>query len=72
MIWVEGQTIENQEIKLDFTRWKKCVFNKCNIIVKYGEFDIVDCGFNDCKITFDGNALVIMKFAKLFVPQLPV
>ena len=72
MIWVEGVTFRNQNVKLDFTRWKKCTFSKCNIIVKHGEFDVIDCDFDNCKLTLDGNAITILKICKLFFPEIPI
>jgi len=72
MIWVESELYENQDIKLDFTRWKECTFKGCNIIVKHGEFDLVNCHFENCKLTLDGNAIAIIKVCKLFFPQIPL
>jgi hypothetical protein len=72
MIWVEGETFENQDIKLDFTRWRKCIFKGCNILVKSGEFDLVDCSFENCKLTLLGNAIAIIKVCKIFFPEIPV
>ncbi len=72
MIWVEAEVFTNQDIKLDFTRWKECTFKNCNIIVKYGEFDLVGCNFDKCKLTLDGNAVSILKVCKMFFPQIPV
>lgn len=72
MIWIENQEFENQDIKLDFSRWRKCTFKKCNILVKHGEFDVVDCKFHDCKLTMYGNAVAVMQIAKLFYPNIPL
>jgi hypothetical protein len=71
MIWVEGETFENQDIKLDFTRWKNCTFRGCTIIVKDGEFDLVDCRFENCRLSLIGNAVAIIKVCKLFFPEIP-
>lgn len=72
MIWVEGETFENQDIKIDFTRWKNCTFRECTIVVKYGDFDLVDCHFDKCKLSLIGNAIAIIKICKLFFPEIPV
>ncbi len=66
MLWIEEELFENQDVKLDFSRWKKCTFKNCNIIVKYGEFDLVGCHFDNCKLTLEGNAIAIMEVCKLF------
>lgn len=71
VIWVDGEVFENQDVKLDFTRWKNCTFRNCNIIVKHGEFDLVGCNFDKCRLTLDGNAVVIMKVCGLFAQQSP-
>jgi hypothetical protein len=72
MMWVENQTFRGEDIKLDFTRWRKCDFMESNIIVKYGEYDLVDCDFTRCKLTLAGNAISIMRICKLFFPQIPI
>ena len=72
MIWVEAEVFVNQDVKLDFTRWKNCTFKNCNIIVKYGEFDPVECNFENCRLSLEGNASTVLKVCKLFFPQIPV
>ena len=72
VIWVDGEVFENQDVKLDFTRWKNCTFRNCNIIVKHGEFDLVGCNFDKCRLTLNGNAVAILTIAKLFYPQIPL
>lgn len=72
MLWVESELFENQDIKLDFTRWKNCTFKNCNIIIKHGEYDLVNCGFDSCKLMLEGNAISILKVCKLFFPQIPL
>lgn len=71
MLWVEGELFQNQDVKLDFTRWKNCTFKNCNIIVKYGEFDLVGCHFDKCKLTLEGNAITVMEVSKLFSQRTP-
>jgi hypothetical protein len=71
MLWIQGETFENQDIKLDFSQWKKCTFRECNLIVKYGEFDLVECSFQSCRITFVDNAKNILRICKLFYPETP-
>jgi hypothetical protein len=72
MIWVDAEVFENQDIKLDFTRWKNCTFRNCRILIKYGEFDLVDCHFDTCRLVLEGNAIAIIKVCKLFFPQIPL
>jgi len=72
MIWVDSKVFQNEDVKIDFTRWKNCTFRNCNIIVKYGEYDLVDCKFDGCRLTLEGNAIAIIKVCKLFYPEIPV
>jgi hypothetical protein len=71
MQWVDGEVFENQDVKLDFSQWKNCTFKKCNIIVKYGEFDLVGCNFDKCRLTLDGNAVTIAKMIEMFSRRPP-
>lgn len=41
------------------------------IIVERGEFDVFNCEFNRCKLTPKGNAVAILKIAKLLSPKIP-
>ena len=72
MIWVENELFQNQDVKLDFTRWKECTFKNCNIIIKHGEFDLVGCHFDTCKLSLQGNAITILQVCKMFFPQIPL
>lgn len=71
MEWVDGELLENQDVKLDFTRWRNCTFKNCNIIVKYGEFDLVGCHFDKCRLSLGENASVIAQVVMMF-SQKPV
>lgn len=72
MIWVESELFENQDVKLDFTRWRNCTFKKCVIIIAHGEFDLVGCNFDDCRLSVVGNAATVIQVAKMFFPEIPV
>jgi hypothetical protein len=66
MLWVDSKVFTNEDIMLDFNRWRNCTFRNCNIIVKYGEFDLVSCNFDKCRLTLNGNAVAVMKVCELF------
>ena len=69
---VRNQTFKNEDIYLDGHSWFKCKFHNCNIIIERGEFDVVQCEFQDCKLTAKGNAISMLKIVKLFFPQIPL
>jgi hypothetical protein len=68
-IKVENEAFEGQDIFLDGHTWKQCTFTNCNIIMERGEFDLVGCSFNGCRLSARGGAMTILKVAKLFFPQ---
>ena len=69
---IRNQTFNNEDVYLDGHSWFNCKFDKCNIIIERGEFDLVQCSFDSCKLTAKGNAIAILKVAKLFYPQIPL
>jgi len=66
------QTFRNEDIYLDGHSWFNCKFYDCNVIIERGEFDVLQCEFTRCKLTAKGNAIAILKIAKLFFPQIPL
>ena len=60
---------ENQRVFLDGTSWWACSFHNCEIIVNTGDFDLQHCSFNNCKLTFGGNAIAILSIIELFYPN---
>ncbi len=69
---IEHNEFNDQDIRLDGKSWFSCLFYNCNIIMEIGDFEIVDCEFNGCKLTAKGNAIAILKVAKLFFPGIPL
>ena len=63
-----GQTYKDDDIYFDGHSWVDCKFDNCNIIIERGEFDVFNCEFNRCKLTPKGNAIAILKMAKLISP----
>ena len=68
---IEG-TFKNQNVNLDGHNWTRCKFMSCNIIIEYGDYSVIGCHFNDCKLSAKGNAIGILKIAKLFFPSIPL
>jgi len=58
-----------ESIRLDYSRWENCVFKDCEIITLTGDFDLVNCDFQNCKLTLEGNAQTIAKLMHLFFPD---
>jgi hypothetical protein len=71
-IQVRGKTFENQDVNLDGYTWMDCKFRKCNIIVKWGDFDLLSNTFDQCRLTAKDGAEGILKAAKVFFPQIPL
>lgn len=69
---VRDQTYKNEDIYLDLHSWFDCKFHSCNIIIERGDFDVVNCTFENCRLTAKGNAVAILKLIKIFFPELPL
>lgn len=69
---VRNQTFKDEDVYLDGHNWFNCKFYNCNIIIERGEFDVVQCTFDGCKLVAKGNAVSILKIARLFFPQIPL
>lgn len=69
---VANEKFHDQDISLDGKSWFSCNFYNCNIILERGDFDLALCKFNGCKLTAKGNAISILKVAKLFFPGIPL
>lgn len=59
----------DESVRLDYSRWVNCVFKGCEIITITGAFDLIDCDFQDCKLTLKGNAQTIAKLMYIFYPD---
>jgi len=71
-IKVEHEKFLREDIYLDGHSWFRCTFKNCNIIIERGEYSVIQCDFNGCKLTAKGNAIAILKIAKMFFPQIPL
>jgi hypothetical protein len=71
-IEVRDKTFENQDVNLDGRTWIGCKFGDCNIIMEYGDFDVISCTFERCRLSARGGAVGILKLAKGFFPQIPL
>lgn len=69
---VEHQTFTDDDIYLDEHSWFDCKFINCRIIIERGEFDLIQCSFDTCKLIAKGNAISIIKLLKLFYPDIPI
>ena len=69
---IESQTFKDEDIYLDGHSWFGCKFINCRIIIERGEFDVMQCSFDSCKLVAKGNAVSIVKTLKLFYPGIPL
>ncbi len=53
---IQNETIEDEEIKIDFKEYRKCTFKNCEIILEWGIFRLSDCVFDHCNfILIEGS-----------------
>lgn len=69
---IKGQTFENEDVDIDYTKYEDCTFKNSNIIVQDGIFGLKNCDFDSCKLTMLGRAKNIILLAKLFFPDIPI
>jgi hypothetical protein len=61
----QAKTFTNGKIELDFNRFEKCVFQKCQIIYRgFTPPDFYECRFENCDYTFDGPAGNLITFLR--------
>jgi len=61
-----------EDIRLDGYNWKNCTFTRCKIIIEKGDYSLVNNRFEKCELVAKGNAVSILKVAKLFYPVIPL
>ena len=66
---VEEKVFVGQSVRLDYSRWVNCVFKECEIIAKTGDFDLIGCDFQNCKLILKGEAKTIARLMYLFYPD---
>lgn len=64
---IESRVYKNEQLNLDGYTFKNCAFIQCGLHSSKGNFQIIDCHFNGCAATFDGNALRIVRFSALML-----
>lgn len=69
---VDQKSFVGEDIHLDGYNWKNCTFTRCNIIIAKGDFSLVNNRFEKCELSVEGNAVAILKVAKLFYPVIPL
>ncbi len=44
----EGKQFKDEDVYIDFSKYNKCTFTKCTIILKYGITSLINCNFDGC------------------------
>lgn len=69
---VNQKSFVAEDIRLDGYNWKDCTFTRCKIIIAKGDYSLVNNRFEKCELRAEGNAVAILKVAKLFYPVIPL
>jgi len=64
-IEVTDKTISNQDVLLDGHIYRRMKFVNCRMIFEDGNFELHDNDFENCKWVAKGNAVTILKVAKM-------
>jgi len=69
---VNQKSFVAEDIRLDGYNWTNCTFTRCRIIIAKGDYSLVKNRFDKCELLAEGNAVAILKVAKLFYPIIPI
>lgn len=64
--------IEGLSISLESYDWEGCTFKDCEILITDGDFSLVNCHFDDCRLKLSGKAVAIAKVIELFSQGKPL
>jgi hypothetical protein len=60
---IDGLTFQDQEVVLDFHRYKGCTFRRCKVVYHgFGAVGLDHCTFEECTYTFAGPAAQALDF----------
>lgn len=66
---VEEKAFIDQRIRLDYSRWVNCVFKGCEIVAITGDFELIGCDFQNCKLILEGEAQNVARLMYIFYPD---
>ncbi len=69
---VKNKVYEDATINIDGYHFEGCTFKRCVIETNRGEFNLVSCGFEGCRLSLGGNALSIAILLKMFFGDRPI
>jgi len=58
--------IDGLSISLEHYDWHGCTFKDCEILVSEGDFSLINCNFNACRLSLSGKAIAVTKVVELF------
>lgn len=65
----EEKVFVGQKVRLDYSRWVSCIFQKCEIVIWTGIFELDGCEFVDCKLILKGEAQNMARLMYVFFPD---
>ncbi|GAH30846.1 unnamed protein product [marine sediment metagenome] len=65
----EEKVFLGQTVRLDYSRWVNCVFKECEIIAVTGDFELIGCDFQNCKLILEGEAQTVARLMYIFYPD---
>ena len=66
---IEDRVFLGQRVRLDYTSYRNCVFQNCEIVVNLGDFDLDGCEFTGCSLHLGGFASAVAKIMYMFYPD---
>ena len=66
---VEDRVFLGQRVRLDYTSYRNCVFQDCEIVVTLGDFDADGNEFKNCTLHLGGYAMQVAKIMYVFYPD---
>lgn len=67
-----GRTLEGISVAVDGYDWVDIKFENCEIILATGDLSMVDCSFNNCRLTVQGRAEAVARIVALFMKGQPI
>lgn len=58
--------IDGLPVSLEHHDWQGCTFKDCEILVSEGDFSLVNCKFDACRLSLSGKAQAVARVVELF------
>lgn len=65
----QDKVFKGEKVNLDFSEYENCLFEECQIHLKYWITRVENCEFKKCTLHFHGPATNIAEIINLFYPN---